>query len=322
MFTLFALPKPFIGHFDIIQRNAIKSWINLHPSCEILLFGNDKGTAEVASEYGLRHIPEIAQNSSGTPLLNDAFAKAQQLAKYPTLCYVNADIILMQDCTHAIVQVTQQFDRFLLVGQRWDIDLKETINFSSISEEDFRAQIRQSSTLHDVYAIDYFVFSRGGLGTLPPFAVGRAGWDNWMIYRARYQGIPVIDATPSVVIAHQNHDYSHLEGGQTAAYQGIEALQNRMLAGEESYFNIRDATHRLTALGPEFNLEKACLWQRLNRQTSLSRFKGKTLVQHALFKVLVWAWIILFVSMPFLAFRKLVYSWLSWSEEKSPQRVA
>ncbi len=322
MFTLFALPKAFVGHFDIIQRNAIKSWIELHPAGEILLFGNDIGTAEVASEYGLQHIPEVTQNSSGTPLLNDVFEKAQQIAKYPILCYVNADIILMQDCIHAVAQATRQFDRFLLVGQRWDVDLKENIDFSSICEEDFRSYIRQSSTLHDVYAIDYFVFSRGGFGTLPPFAVGRAGWDNWMIYRARCLGIPVIDATPSVVIAHQNHDYSHLEGGQTAAYQGIEALQNKRLAGEESYFNIRDATHRLTALGPELNLEKACLWQRLNRQTILSRFKGKTLVQHALFKVLVWALIILFVSMPFLAFRKLVYSWLSWSEEKAPQRAA
>ena len=32
---------------------------------------------------------------------------------------------------------------------------------------------------------------------MPDFAIGRAGWDNWMIYHARQQGWPVIDGTPS-----------------------------------------------------------------------------------------------------------------------------
>lgn len=54
MITIFSTPKPFRGHFEIIQRNAIQSWLRLRPGCEIILLGNDEGTAE----FNLRHVAE------------------------------------------------------------------------------------------------------------------------------------------------------------------------------------------------------------------------------------------------------------------------
>ena len=60
MLTIFATPKPFRGHIAVIQRNAIRSWTLLRPACEIILMGNDEGTAEIAAEFGVRHVPEIA----------------------------------------------------------------------------------------------------------------------------------------------------------------------------------------------------------------------------------------------------------------------
>ena len=51
-----------------------------------------------------------------------------------------------------------------------------------------------------------------------------------MIYHARQQGWPVIDATPAVRIIHQNHDYSHLPGGKPH-YDHPESYQNEALAG-------------------------------------------------------------------------------------------
>ena len=94
MLTIFALPKPFKGHFGLIQRNAISQWARLRPRPEIILFGNEEGTAEIAQEFGLRHVSEIRRNQYGTPLLSDLFEKAQTLAGCNTLCYVNADIML------------------------------------------------------------------------------------------------------------------------------------------------------------------------------------------------------------------------------------
>jgi hypothetical protein len=60
--TLFTIPKAFQGHNQVIQLNAIRSWTFLHPQCEIILFGNDAGTAELATELHLTHIPGVDKN--------------------------------------------------------------------------------------------------------------------------------------------------------------------------------------------------------------------------------------------------------------------
>ena len=50
MITLFALPRAFQGHFEVIQRNAITSWARMSPKPEIILFGNEDGTADIARQ--------------------------------------------------------------------------------------------------------------------------------------------------------------------------------------------------------------------------------------------------------------------------------
>jgi hypothetical protein len=81
---------------------------------------------------------------------------------------------------------------------------------------------------------------------VPDFAIGRAGWDNWMIYRARKEGWPVIDITPSVMIVHQLHDYSHLPGARPH-YDHPDTEVNTRLAGGRAAtrYSILDATHIL-----------------------------------------------------------------------------
>ena len=92
--TIIAMPKPFRGHIGIIQLNAITSWTKLRPRPEIILFGTEEGAAECAADLGLVHIPEVARNQHGTPLLADIFALAEERTTHDTLAYVNADIIL------------------------------------------------------------------------------------------------------------------------------------------------------------------------------------------------------------------------------------
>ncbi len=318
MITLFSLPKPFRGHVAMTQRNAIRSWTLLRPPCEILVFGNDEGVASIAAEFNLQHIPDVAYNEYGTPLLNDVFEQAQLLATYQTLCYVNADIILMDDFMLAVQHVTARYTAtpFLMVGQRWDIDIqRDDLSFTSTWEGKLRRHIKQHGRLHDVDGIDYFVFAKGMWGEIPPFVVGRAGWDNWMIYRARQLGIAVIDATPEVIVVHQNHDYSHVKGGKSTAYEGAEAIQNRQLGGIETIFNIRDATYTLSSTAVEQACDKESLWQRLNRQTLLNRFSGNSKLRRFLLIWIIRAWKFYLLCMPEIG-RKLVYNWLEWSEKK------
>src|SRR5258708_10800973 len=65
--TLFTSPKPFDGHIDVIQRNALRSW-RLLPGCEVIIFGDEHGSAEMAREIEARHVPGVALSAAGTPI--------------------------------------------------------------------------------------------------------------------------------------------------------------------------------------------------------------------------------------------------------------
>jgi hypothetical protein len=102
MLTLFSAPKLFRSHTKVIQESAIESWVRLSPPCEIILCGDEEGIAGAAAHFGVRHIPDIARNEYGTPLLDDLFLKAQKVAANEIMCYINADIILMSDFIKAV----------------------------------------------------------------------------------------------------------------------------------------------------------------------------------------------------------------------------
>lgn len=248
MLTIFTVPKPFLGHIKIIQRNAIQSWARLRPPCEIILCGDEPGTEEMAAEFKTKYIPSIARNEYGTPLVNSVFDQVERMASFPLMCYVNADIILLSDLMEAVRRM--RFQRFLMVGQRWDIDLGEPWDFERPDwEERLRRYVVDRGVLHPPAGSDYFVFPRNGaIGKFPPVAVGRPGWDNWFIYKARKLGIPVVDATKAVAPIHQNHDYSHVRNRTGETYEGPEADWNLSLIGGWDYaFILLDATHIMTS---------------------------------------------------------------------------
>jgi len=245
MLTLFSTPKAFRGHIGTIQRNAIKSWTMITPRPEIILFGDEEGAAQTSTELGVGHVPRVARNGYGTPLINDLFEKAQALARHHIICYANADIILMSDFMNGVRQVARCTRRFLIVGQRWDLDASAPLDFGPHWEQRLRSRVARGGVLHPSSGIDYFVFPRGLWGEIPPFAIGRTAWDNWLLYRARSRGASLVDATRAVMAVHQNHDYSRISGGEQSAWRGAEAKHNQQLAGD-LLLTTEDATHILT----------------------------------------------------------------------------
>ncbi len=101
------------------------------------------------------------------------------------------------------------------------------------------------------FGSDYFVYPREVDFGLPPFAVGRPGWDNWMIGRALQLGFPVIDMTPSTTVVHQNHDYGHVQGRRGLDWEGPEADRNLQLGGwlDRYKHSPSNATHVLAPNG-------------------------------------------------------------------------
>jgi len=247
--TVFTIPKPFRGPLAVTQRNALKSWTLLAPNVEVVVFGEEEGTAEACREFGMRHEAQIACNEFGTPLLNHAFNQAQSIARNDWLCYSNCDIILMSDFTRAFQRLKAWRDGFMMVGQRWDTDITEPLGFAKPEWEPRLLQrVSVEGKQRPPDAIDYFVFKRGQCVGLPAFAVGRPCWDHWLIWWMRHRDVPVVDASPVVMAVHQNHDYSHLPEGPQSVSKGIEVSRNRALVGSWRHLNtLVDATYVLDA---------------------------------------------------------------------------
>lgn len=253
--TLFSTPKAFAGRNADLQRNAITSWTLLDPQPEIILLGDDEGAAEIAQELNLRHIPDIKRSAHGTPLVNDMFACAETNASGDLLVYINADMVLMDDFLSALDKVSDRFEQFLMIQQRWDLDFEGLIDFTDAAWRDvIRNLVWNTASLHSVSGIDYFAFRRGLWKDIPPFAVGRTAWDNWLVNHPIINGYPVVDATQDVMLVHLNHDWSHIKGGWEEAWKGEEAQHNRVLAGED--------IQRSYTFHAGWRLSRGCLEQR------------------------------------------------------------
>ncbi len=131
------------------------------------------------------------------------------------------------------------------------MDIKEEIKFEEGDWEDkLRQRIKKEGKLHGPSGIDYFVFPKGILEEIPPFALGRTMWDNWFLYRAWIANVPVIDATSVITIAHQNHKVHTPKGQKVNVWRGPEAKTNQKLAGGINHaFTIRDCSKVLTREG-------------------------------------------------------------------------
>jgi hypothetical protein len=231
--TFFTTAKPFEGHNSIIQRNALKSWMQLDRDVEIILFGDDAGAAEIARELGIRHEPAVQRNAFGTIRIDYMFARAQELARHDVVCYSNCDIVFLPDLCTAIQRIKSVHPQFLATGRRWNMDISSLIDFSAPNwQHDLKRKTLRTNRRQTRWFIDYFAFSRGFFTSdIPPLAVGRIYWDNWMLWRACQSGKPVVDMSPVVIAVHQNHDYGHHPQGRQGVYGGEEAARNLELAG-------------------------------------------------------------------------------------------
>lgn len=246
LITLFSAPKPFTNpHIAMIQRNAIKSWTLLQ-DVEVILLGEEQGLAEAAKELGVKHIPNVERNANGVPLISSMFKLARENSTSELLCIINADMILMSDFVEAAKKVKGLRSKFVLLSQRWDLDVTAPLDFSGDWSRGLRSMVNGQGQLHRPAGSDFFLFPKSCYTDIPNFIIGRAGWDNWMIYKARKENWAVIDCTPSVMIVHQNHDYAHLPDGKPH-YEHPETNENIRLAGGQANvrYTILDASHQL-----------------------------------------------------------------------------
>src|SRR5689334_24520544 len=172
LITLFSAPKPFTNpHIALIQRNAIKSW-TLLPDVEVILLGEETGLAEAARELGVKHIPNVKCNDNGTPLISSMFQLARdasQRSHSDLLCVINADMILMPDFIEAAMEsrsslapparagvlLEKRQPNFVLLSQRWDLDITQPIEFTEGWQNRLSSIVHRQGTLHRPAGSDF-----------------------------------------------------------------------------------------------------------------------------------------------------------------------
>jgi hypothetical protein len=240
--TLFAAPKPFSDpHIATIQRNAIRSWLELKPQPQIILFGNEPGIAEAAADCGVQHVPDIKRNELGTPLVSDVFSKAESQVDSRILCYVNADIILLQD----FCNVVKLASRFLLGGRPWNIRVQSPLDFEGDWRSDLQEEVASTGELRTIAACDYFVYTRGLWPSLPPLLLGRMAFDSALLYKARKSGAPLVDATAGILAIHQHHSYPAGLGGPERGVHPEVKHNVRIAGGTLALATWMSATHKV-----------------------------------------------------------------------------
>jgi hypothetical protein len=237
MLTIFSTPKPFKGHSNVIQRNALRSWTLLHSDVEVILFGDEDGAAEACKDLGVRHEPSVRRNEYGTKYLNYIFDRANEISHHRILCYANCDILLTSDFRPALEVISKTYSKFLMIGRRWDTNIAEPWDFQRANwDRELRSLALMTGKQKGPSWVDYFCFSRDlYYRKMPPFLIGRDGWDPWLVWFARKSKIPLVDVSQAVVAVHQNHDYAYLKQGAAAIHRQEEINYNASLGNGRNW---------------------------------------------------------------------------------------
>jgi glycosyltransferase involved in cell wall biosynthesis len=225
------------------QFNAWGSWQRI-PGCAVSVFGKAPGIADHAARFGFTALPTVRRDEFGRPLLSAIFERMYAETDAAVLGYVNSDIILLPGLEASLAAVRARFDSFLIVARRWNIDALPALDFAPGWDERVRSAVTRDGDLFTPYGIDLFVFSRGVISDVPPFALGSDYWDNYLVMQTRRRGIPVIDVTPQVMLVHQDHPLGQYRSAAERR-RGPEGLRALALAGDSHAMlgGVTDATH-------------------------------------------------------------------------------
>lgn len=216
---IFSAPKPFVGEDKDNNERAIRSWLRLNPKPKITLLGFEEGYEEAAQQFGIGIERRVDKNFLGVPLFNSMFQRANDSKEMITVI-INGDILLFDDFITTISKVLSNFEHFLVVGARYDIDKLPP----DIDEDDprytdvVREHVLATGTLHTYGGMDVWAWNSQGPRlfdpVMPHFVFGRGKYDNWLTHETISAGRrQVVDASETCLTVHVKHDYHLVTAG-------------------------------------------------------------------------------------------------------------
>ena len=178
---------------------------------------------------------------------------------------------------------------FLFLCLGWNMVLEELWDFSDKHwDANLRKYAEKTCTQDRPSGYGIWVFPRGLIHDMQPFAIGRLAVGSWLIYDLLSKNVPVVDLTAAATSIHQFHDYGihhHLLGDIAAKTTNLEPMEmyrvisqspeskrNIELAGGENKFF--PPAHVTWVLTPDGKLVRPALLRRLHYRFYSYRIPG------------------------------------------------
>jgi hypothetical protein len=187
-----------------VQTDALLSWKNLKPKPEIIIIGNDPGTAEICKKHGFIHVTDVKCSSTGTPICIDFIRQAEKRASNDIMLLCSGDIYITQDTIEAAKAISKEKDEFCVVPRKKFVDIE--------NGKVVRDVICGTGTPWATWqGGDYWLHSKGIFEGMPDFLIGRHYLERWM-YRWLCNKDALIDGTLAITCLHQKHPHEMRDG--------------------------------------------------------------------------------------------------------------
>jgi hypothetical protein len=186
----------------LAMSNTMAMYDSLRPRVSCFLVNSNVGNLSDV-EWPWETLDPPATNEHGTPLFMSLIERVDVACPgVPLLAYVNADILFdkkeMIGTLDALLDWNRNGKEFIGVGRRKNHDLTRVLDPHDVTRVD-------SELFVDV-AQDYFIMTRGVVDrlseSLPPYVIGRRGYDNAIVDWA-YHRECLIDLTETLTAMHQ-----------------------------------------------------------------------------------------------------------------------
>ena len=123
--------------------------------------------------------------------------------------YANSDILFDESLVTTLLYLARVYKQIsyglFMTGRRTNVPIEMVGGLTSSKQVKDISEKGQEGLPN---AEDYFVVIRGAVdwAQIPDFVIGRPGFDNWLVAKARQWGLTVVDASNTVVAVHQTGD--------------------------------------------------------------------------------------------------------------------
>lgn len=235
MITLYTVPRDFEPPFDLLQANAIRSWLALTPTPQVILIG-DNGIRNAAAQLGV----QFSESDGDLPTVRHAIETAEEMAVHPVRCFLNTDNVLFPSFYEVLQPVLWQFEQFVCIGRRTNLDVEARIDSTS---REFADEVEQRGTPGGWTGMDYFIYRGVSLSQdMPDFKIGADCYDNWIVREIAQSTTPLINVSEVLTVVHENHP-------PKPGLAMTEIDRNHKLAKIDKRYGIKTANWRLVSTG-------------------------------------------------------------------------